>query len=297
MGTATRTRQGLRPARAIDRRAAVRFGVIAVELALAGLVAVLAARLVWFLAFGADIDRLDAALAEPGAGPQRAEASIDLSALSAGTLFAARSAGEAGPAIETAPETDLDLVLRGVRRTGDPRAGSAIIQTSQGEQRIIPVGGEIAPNVTLEAIYPDRVIIDRRGARESLSLREDARRTTLLRASGQPREAVEATPTPAPAATRAPARRFGEDDWLRGLRLERLEPGSAGGYRIRPDSDRALLESVGLEPGDVITSVNGRTITRTVNMAAVLENLAEASSARFTVLRDGRTRTIEVNLR
>lgn len=273
-----------------DRQAVLR---AAAELVLVAAIALVGARAIWFAAYGGDVERLEIA---PSAqmSPRAGEAGrADLSALIRADLFGERAfAGE--PAEAEAPETRLDLTLRGVRQGGTPQTGSAIIQAPQTGQRTLPVGAEIAPNVTLEAVYADRVIIARAGMRESLFLREQsAREPRLLRQAGAAPEPVEntATPEPAPAA-------FSEEDWVRGLRLARAEAeGQAIGYRIEASSDPALLAATGLEAGDIIVSVNGRRLDRPVNTLEVLEELAEASRAEFVLLRGGQSRTIEVNLR
>ncbi|WP_158291542.1 type II secretion system protein N [Marinicauda algicola] len=268
------------------------------EIALAALIALLLARALWFVVYGADAVRIDLDLAGPAPAERAGESGADLSILSEGVLFAARATPDAGEAVADAPETQLDLTLRGVRRGSDPQSGTAVVQSPELGQRTLPVGAEIAPGVVLEAVYSDRVIINRRGVRESLLLREDARaRTSLLRPAGEDApEAVETTVTPPPASPGAA--RLTEADWVRGLRLERAETaGEAVGYGVLDTSDPVLLDTVGLQAGDIITHVNGRALTGSVNTLEVLEELAESSRASFVVLRGGEARTIEVNLR
>ena len=273
------------PARAATRNG--RAGAIlraAAEVALVALIGVILARAIWFGVYGAEIDRLDL---DPSLMPQAASARAepaDLSVLNEGRLFAG-AAAPAAAVVEDAPETQLDLTLHGVRRGGDAQSGAAIIEAPGEGQRTLPVNAEIAPGVTLEAIYPDRVIINRRGARESLYLREErARQTSLLRASEAPQLAITDTATPPPEP-------LTREDWTRGLRLRPAEDGS--GYRVLADSEPRLLERAGLQAGDLITAINGRPLS---GPADALERLGQGSSARFTLLRDGDARTIEVDL-
>lgn len=266
---------------------------VSAELIAVAVLAVVLARAVWFVAYGGDAGRLDLDLAGAQAAPSAQQAGTDLSVLGRARLFAAREFADVS-GLESAPETRLALTLHGVRRGSDPQSGSAIIESREAGQRTLPVGAEIAPDVTLEAIYPDRVIIDRQGVRESLYLREEGRRASLLQPSGAASEAVGAAPAPAPE----PAPGLSQAGWVRGLRLERAEQGGTiTGYAVLATSDPALLRAAGLEPGDIITSVNGRRLDRSVNTLEVLEELAESASASFTVLRAGEARTIEVNLR
>ncbi|GGE42901.1 hypothetical protein GCM10011367_17010 [Marinicauda pacifica] len=275
------------PARAATRNGrAVAIARAVAEAALAALIALILARAIWFVAYGAEIDRFDL---DPSLIPQTASAreeTADLTVLTEGRLFAG-SAGPAAAAVEDAPETQLDLTLHGVRRGGDAQSGAAIIEAPGEGQRTLPVNAEIAPGVTLEAIYPDRVIINRRGVRESLYLREErARRTSLLRASEAP-EAVTSTATPPPEP-------LTREDWTRGLRLRPAEDGS--GYRVLADSEPRLLERAGLEAGDLITAINGRPLSGPADALDALARLGQGGRARFTLLRDGDARTIEVDL-
>ncbi|PWE17119.1 hypothetical protein DDZ18_10495 [Marinicauda salina] len=267
----------------------------AVELALVAVIAMLLARAVWFGIYGGEIDRLSADMVAPSARLATDEAPTDLTILAEGRLFASAAFEAEVDPVESAPETQLDLTLRGVRRGPTPQSGAAVVQTPQEGQRTVAIGGEIAPNVTLEAVYADRVIINRRGNRESLFLREQSARSTSFLQPG-------AEPPAAEAESRAPGPRaaggLSEEDWVRGLRLAPVEEtADARGYRILAESDPALLDATGLRTGDIITSVNGRALAGSVNTLEVLEELAEASEARFTVLRDGESQTIEVRLR
>ncbi len=72
-----------------------------------------------------------------------------------------------------APETTLDLKLYGVRALKDPKAGSAIIRLPDHTQVALRVGMTILEGVTLAAVHPDRVVVSRRGALETLSLDDD----------------------------------------------------------------------------------------------------------------------------
>lgn len=282
----TQNRRGL-PAPGVFARASA-------ELVLVALLALLVARAVWFAAYGGDVDRLDIDPTYIDGAATTQQGRADLSVLTSTRLFAERDFS--GPEADrvSAPETQLDLTLHGVRRGPDPQSGSAIIESPQHGQRTLPVGAEIAPNIILEAIYPDRVIIDRRGLAESLFLREQAQRTRLMQPAGPVPEAVESTPTAGPSSST----RFTQADWVGGLRLERAGQADAvTGYRVTSASDPALLQATDLMAGDIITSVNGRRLDRSVNTLEVLEELAESSSARFTILRAGEARTIEVDLR
>lgn len=161
-----------------------KLGARVVEAGLVLVLAWLAAQALWFVIYGAEARPLDI---DPGLGARPgAAAERDLSALQAFTVFASRGAVAAAPSGE-APETRLNLVLRGVRTGPSPADGSAVIESPGQGQRALAAGAEIADGVRLVEIYADRVIINRRGARETIYLREQGRRAA-------------AAPRPAPAA-------------------------------------------------------------------------------------------------
>lgn len=75
-----------------------------------------------------------------------------------------RLSGAAGPVTVTS----LNLKLFGIRQDQASGQGSAIIATSDGQQRSVAVGEEIEPGVTLKSVDFDSVTISRGGADEQL---------------------------------------------------------------------------------------------------------------------------------
>ncbi|SFC05839.1 type II secretion system protein C [Marinospirillum celere] len=65
------------------------------------------------------------------------------------------------------------------------------------------------------------------------------------------------------------------------------EGGQLQGFRIRPGSDPALFESLGLEAGDLVVSVDGVPVSDTAAMMNLHGQLATARSLDVEILRDG----------
>ena len=268
----------------LSRRAA-RLG----EILAVAVLAVIAARAVWLLAYGpdarpADIDPvgLRSAASAPSA--------VDLSALERVDVFAPAQGDAVAQAL---PETQLNLTLRGVRRGAAPGAGSAVIETPGRGQRTLPLGAEIVDGVTLEEIHEERVVINRRGARENLFLREEARQraqASLIRSGTAPAEPVGRD------AERPAASSLSEEDrtgWLGALRLSRTERG----YRIGEAAEGRILSALSLQPGDEIVAVDGRPLGEASRALDLFEDLEDVDGASLTVRRDGRAVEIEVDLR
>ena len=66
------------------------------------------------------------------------------------------------------PQTDLQVTLRAVFAANDPKAASAVIETGDGATMVVKIGGAIGSSATLQAIHPNRVVLSRNGALETL---------------------------------------------------------------------------------------------------------------------------------
>lgn len=248
------------------------------ELILLAVIAVFAARAIWLVIFGASAIELD--LDAPGRALPEVRRSADLSALQTGRLFASPDGVAADTGDMIAPETALDLALYGVRRGPDPQSGSAVIESTGNVQRSYPVGATITDGVTLEAVYPDRVTIRRRGIAESLYLREEARRNSTL-----------------PAAALAGDDSLATEFWTAIQIVPEFRDGALFGYRLTEASRADLLARTGLQAGDIITSVNGIRIASGTDIGRVMNEVGSASRLRLDIERGGSAQTIDVEPR
>jgi general secretion pathway protein C len=69
-----------------------------------------------------------------------------------------------------------------------------------------------------------------------------------------------------------------------------------GGYRIGDTANQPFLAQSGLQPGDVVLSVNGRPLGDINVDRLALTNLAAAGSVRVELLRNGQTLTITTRI-
>ena len=67
-----------------------------------------------------------------------------------------------------APETRMSLVLAGTIASSDPKGGLGIIGETAATAKVYKVGDSIAGGARLNAVYDDRVILDRGGQLEAL---------------------------------------------------------------------------------------------------------------------------------
>lgn len=262
-----------------DRQRWHGIGVAAAELAAVCTLAWLAARLVWFVLYGAVDD--PGIAARPVAAIDRADRPADAASGLAADLFRDRRAASAAPDVDRLPQTQLNLVLYGARTGRGPSSGSAIVEAGAAGQRSIPAGAEIIDGVVLEAVYETHVVINRRGVREALYLREDARPAS----PGQDRAAL-----PAPAGNPAPAASPASMDGLRA----QIENGRFAGLRVEDDPVPEHLAALGLRAGDIVVAIDGRSLAG-AGAADFAAAFPDRSISTLTVRRSGETLTLEAS--
>src|SRR4051812_15432396 len=250
-------------------------GWTALEAALLALIALQCARLIW------------TALTPVGPiGDWRPAGGAGSAIASSGVLGSFdpffRLSGAAGPATVTS----LNLKLFGVRQDQASGRGSAIIAGSDGQQRSIAVGEEVGPGVTLKAVDFDSVTISRGGADEQLFM-DQSQGVQTVAPPAAPAAAAPFVPTSPSAQPVAPA-----VPPLPQVSVQpRLNGSQLTGVIVRPQGNGNGFRALGLAPGDVVTSINGRRIRSAEQVQSLA---AELGSPRVTlqVERDGRVMTL-----
>jgi general secretion pathway protein C len=201
-----------------------------------------------------------------------------------------------------APDTTLNLTLNGLvvaQRLPEPgtviiihEKGTAIISSGRGEQKTYRKGDAIdsAPNATLHSVFTDRVLLDRGGGRlESLRFPEaDSAPQANSRVAARP-QLTGSGPVESLSAAASIADAAGEAAALIGEHMQiamHTENGQPVGFRLEPRGDGRVFAQLGLEPGDVLTEVNGIRLNDMRNTSRVLEALAETQQASVTIRRN-----------
>ena len=190
----------------------------------------------------------------------------------------------APPPVEEVRETSLNLRLYGVLVLGDQ--SSATIGPPNGKQSVYRVGDEIQRNVTLEAVYPNQVMITSNGVREALKLPKAIGEVS----SGN--SAVEDALAYARAVeTNALAAASGEipSAITESIRF-RPSRDSDGRFAVAlfPIGDPAVFNSFGLEPGDSLISVDGVKFSGGLEeVVALTKSLENKNSFDIVVDRNG----------
>jgi general secretion pathway protein C len=204
----------------------------------------------------------------------------------------------------SAPETRLNLTLRGLVALDSQDAALAIIAQGGGDEQSYKVGDTVPGGALLYEIHADRVILERGGRFETLTL---------------PREKMESATAPAQSALARPLIggdvRAGQPVDARQLRALRenllknpqeamqlinaqpvMDGGQMKGYRVNPGRDRKLFNNVGLRPGDIVTSVNGIPLNDLSQMGALFNQLSSANRLDVTLERGGRETQLSLGL-
>lgn len=195
----------------------------------------------------------------------------------------------------TAPETRLNLALRGVFASEDEKA-LAIIASGGATERFYRVGDNIAGGAILKAVYPDRVILERSLQLETLTLPK-GKETGIQISRSEP-----ASPPARNASDPVSGRAFNQvrtqvlkNPQQLGKMVQAVPASENGrflGYRLSPRGNPTLFNQLGLQAGDVVTAVNGIAIDRPEKGLNALQNLVKADEVTVTLLRDGNEITV-----
>jgi general secretion pathway protein C len=204
-----------------------------------------------------------------------------------------------------APETTLNLTLAGVvvaQQLPEPgtvviihEKGLAIISGGRGEQKTYRQGTAIenVANATLHSVFTDRVLLEMLRFEEAESAPQANSRVVARPqlARQQPVQNLNAAASLADAAGEA-ALRIGEHVQI----AMHTENGQLIGVRVEPRGDGRVFAGLGLEPGDVLTEVNGIQLNDMRNGSRVLEALAETQQASVTIRRNGRDQALVLDV-
>jgi general secretion pathway protein C len=196
---------------------------------------------------------------------------------------------------QKAPETKLNLTLHGVFMEEKPELGAAIIGKAGASQNYYKVGDLVMSGVKLQGVFADRVILDRNGTSEVLRF---PKTSSSVAVDGNQR-----APSSRTAAQPGSLKSYHDifkNEPLKIFEHVRFVPVRSGqnlkGYRVLPQRDRKLYNKLGVRPSDLITAVNGVSVTNEKEAMSLLGKLNDMQQLDLTILRKGRQETITLNL-
>ncbi len=211
---------------------------------------------------------------------------------------------QAPKAQEPIKNTSLNLQLAGVFAYEPQEAAIAIISAGSAEQNAYGIGDKISGETSLEAVYPDHVVLRNRGKLEKLMLPENVqpiatRPVQSASSSSQSQDSDSQQPIELPDNPRELRDTLARNPSMLG-RVVAAEPyqenGKLVGYRITPKQNPEILEAQGIVAGDVITSVNNIQLNSQKQGIRALRNAVKAESLEVTILRDGIEVPISISL-
>lgn len=208
-----------------------------------------------------------------------------------------------------AVETRLPLELLGVF-VADEEADSAAIVAQKGKAGQLYVVGEKVPgNAELIEVHADHIVLRRAGNRETLRFPQVASSPAVAVPTSQPDPAASSAgslvqPEEAPETPRDFVASYRDrieadpEGTLKEIGITPVSEGDAQGYRL--DSAAAsspYLSQTGLQPGDVVLSVNGQPVGNIQQDRHQLDNILAEGSARIEVQRGTRRFFVTASLK
>lgn len=214
---------------------------------------------------------------------------VDIQAIVNAHLFDVAAAPTA-PDAANAQETTVNLVLSAVFASDDPAKGLAIIGESAQGAKVFAVGSMVRPGIKLHSVYIDKVILDRSGNLEALSL---PKRNSAALVINRP-------PPPQQNQVAENLRRIAETNPSAFAEIIRPQPvfanGAQRGYRVYPGRNRAQFSKLGLVPGDLVLSINGTPLDDPQRGMEIFNTIGSAGQVNVTVERNGQTQDLTLNM-
>ena len=285
------------------RNRALRLAAVLLAVILVALIADTAARLFW-QAFS---DRpvmagtperpapVDQPAADPAENPGAAVADLQL-------FGPADPRDRVADIPDDAPQTRLNLSLRGLFHSESQDRALAIIAAGSNTENIYRVGDELPGGASIDAIRVDRVVLLRDGRHEILTLPKE-RVDTARAAPSLPDVDEDAADYDDGAAEDSGGLAETRRQILRNpsdmARYFQTQPETDGdtfiGFRLSPGEDASLMQRVGLQDGDVVTALDGTVLDSPEAGMRALRGVARADQVEVQVLRDGIEQTVMIN--
>jgi general secretion pathway protein C len=230
------------------------------------------------------------------------------SAFSLQPLLAAHLFGQASQelteqSLDKLPISSLNLILTGV--IASDAGGYALISVSGQPQEAFAVGQIVAHGAVLQTVYPDRVVIRRNNALESLLLAEsvNAPPSQVALTLAKPAPVVDQlTPNQIANASAESARETATDHHMVQrdqddatmsppdlMKQATLLPSRGGGVVVRLIQPGSLYEKMKMRSGDVIKSVNGQPVNTAQDAIGAYQQMPSMGSAQIEIVRNGRS--------
>lgn len=210
-----------------------------------------------------------------------------------------------------APETRLRLDLKGVFATTNAAEALAIISSSKDKDKTYHIGDKVIGGALLHAVYADRVILKRNGRLETLRLPKPKVDSKAFynkssspankRMSANARQIIKNTSSASNPSQTQQLRKMRDTLIKEPAKIwqqVRINPvmknGKVQGYTLS-HNDRSLMAAMNIRKTDVITGVNGQSLSDPATLYGLMDNLSKEQSLELTVVRNGQEQTIQLS--
>ncbi len=228
------------------------------------------------------------------------------------SLFGSATQTKVAEKPKEAPETRLNLTLRGVFALEDEEKGLALIADGNGPEKVYLVHDTIGRGTTLASVYPDRVMLKIRGRFETLKLPETQATGMSYSAATKAMNQTSMNQTSrlnnrsSNKTARMPANSASRNKSLKTYRREFLrDPQQVikhiaiapvdNGYRVSTKAPHPAIDKIGLQDGDIVTSVNGIPLDTQANGLRAFQAIRTAKQVTVSIIRQGQPTTLNVS--
>ncbi len=280
----------------VDGVAVNRFLPPLVSLLLVVLVGWQLAKLIWMLVPGSAIGAVVPLPDVLPSSPSTSTTSANVQAIADSHIFGIADLEPVSQALIIEPDDDLadtrlvNLTLNGTVASAIPNYSVAIISDGGKDQEVYTIGEPVGNNTILHAVYSDRVVLNENGMLTNLKLPREFKNVP---ANNLRRARTNTTRTATPTAS---IQSVVTENLTRLTDVIRPTPyrseGQQIGFRVYPGRDRRQFAKLGLRPGDIITDIDGQSLTDASQAMQIFQSLGTAEQVTATIQRDGKTETL-----
>lgn len=205
----------------------------------------------------------------------------------------------------SAPETRLRLDLKGVFASSKASEALAIIASSKDKDKTYHIGDKVVGGAVLHAVYNDRVILKRNGKLETLSLPKpkidskafyNPQQSSIDRSPSN--KVISSRPSQSQSKQLREMRNTLKNEPEKIWQQIRINPvmknGGVQGYTLA-HNDQKLMKALNLRKTDIITAVNGQSLSDPSTLYGLMGSLSEQPSLELSIVRDGQPQTIQLS--
>ena len=194
--------------------------------------------------------------------------------------------------IQLLPQTHLDLKLHGIYYSSNRHTSFAMIADSLGKTNLYHANESLPGGIILHEIHKKHVTLLRNGQSEILNLLDSKNPTLITTTTNYAKNAqnVSNTDELSPEQLLGHYQNQLQTDPNSLMKLIRILPINQGGrlvgYQVNPGEDSHLLNRFNLQPGDILTTINGIKLDNPINGLSAIQQLANAEQINLEVLRN-----------